>query len=279
MKKLTLLIDEDGNIKLGLEALETLLVTVKSSITIAKRIEGKGKAKVSNAVSKKFNYLAELKKLVSDEDLIAGYLEVGRITKRAKTKIGLNSFKKECDRHNVAYDKAMFIVIDKNWRGFTYSWLKDEDFEKYELKKKIVAKPKKEKPVTMNEAKKIISDNEKVEITKQQINAAYLNYMDLQEMPDFASMKFDFLVDQHKIFINEKTRKYFIDKRETAIQELLNDFDPEKALNVEDKNARKIMTKYIKEDSSPKIDIRVKEIVLKEFFEKQISLDAKKIFQ
>ena len=233
---------------------------------------------VPKSEPKGFNYKSELHKLVDDKDLIEGYLAVGKLTKRAQTKIGLQAFINECDKFAISYAKGMFIVIDKNWRGFSYSWLKDDDFEKYGLKKKVIAKPQK-KSITMDDTKKIISDNAKIELTKKQINESFLSYMDDLQMPDFASIKFDFLISQGLIAAGQENANYYDRKRKLAIDQLKLEYDPENALSLQDKKAKELLIKYLNDGTSPQIEIRVKYIVLKEFFDAKIKSGETLIFE
>lgn len=227
----------------------------------------------------KFNYKSELLKLVPDIDLVNDYLAVGKTMKRTPTKTGLNLFIKECDRYGLTYELAMTIVIDKNWRGFNYLWLKEEDFTKYGIKKKHPEKTKPLKPISMDETKKIISDAEKVIETKKQINQAFLDYMDELVAPNFASIKFDFLVGEGLISIAENMANYYTKRKEMAKAELLKECSPETALSLPDKRAKELLTKFINDGTSPQIEIRSKQIVLKEYFDAQIKLGKTFIFE
>jgi len=131
----------------------------------------------------------------------------------------------------------------------------------------------------MSETNKIISDNAKTDLTKKQINESFVSYMDDLQMPDFASIKFDFLVSQDLIKVGPETAKYYDLKRKQAVEELKSECDPETALNLQDKRAKELLTKYLNDGTSPQIEIRVKRNVLKEYFDKQIKEGKSFIFE
>jgi len=226
----------------------------------------------------KFNYKSELLKLVSNEDIVNDYIAVGKTAKRTPTKTGLTLFVNECDKHNLSYELAMIIVIDKGWRGFTYSWLKEEDFDKYGIKKNQSVK--KEKPITMQEIKNAISEEEKNQKTKEQINDAYLSYMDDLVQPSFPSMKFEFLMSQGIIKnIDETNARYYAKKRIQAIDFLKDKYNPEKAITREERNKFRIAYELLLKGESVDIDVKVKELVLIDYFDAQIKNGKNKIFE
>jgi len=226
----------------------------------------------------KFNYKSELLKLVPNEDIVNDYIAVGKTMKRTPTKTGLNLFVKECEKYNLSYELAMTIVIDKNWRGFNYLWLKDEDFEKYGLRKKQQVKQK-EKPITMEEAKNIISEQEKIFRDKQRINEAFIEYMDTFETPDFPTIKFNSLVEYGLISIDEKTANYYAKKSKQAIEILKEKHKPENATTRNERNAKVVLMKLIEEGVAPEIEVKVKELVLLEFFDAKIKEGKNVIFE
>jgi hypothetical protein len=226
----------------------------------------------------KFNYKSELLKLVSDIDIVNDYIAVGKTAKRTPTKTGLSLFINECDKYKISYESAMIIIIDKGWRGFNYLWLKDEDFEKYGLKKKHPEKKLQQKSITMEETKKILSDIEKTEIAKKQINDAFISYMDDLVIPSFPASKFDLLVDDGKISVASNMSGYYAKKRQVAIQFLKDKFNPEKAITRDERNKFRTLYALIETGEAVDIDVKVKEIVLLEYFDKQIKDGKNKIF-
>ena len=226
----------------------------------------------------KFNYKAELLKLVPNQDIVDDYIAVGKTMKRTPTKTGLTIFVNECDKHNLSYELAMTIVIDKGWRGFNYLWLKEEDFQKYGLNKKQPIK--KEKPITMSEIKNIISEEEKNLKTKEQINQSYIAYMDDLITPNFPSIKFDFLMQEGLIKnIDETNAGYYAKKRLQAIEYLKEKYDPSKAITREERNKFRIANELLLNGTIVDIDVKVKELVLIDFFDSQIKKSVDKIFK
>jgi len=226
----------------------------------------------------KFNYKAELLRLVSNIDIVEDYMAVGKTAKRTPTKTGLTLFINECDKYKISYESAMIIVIDKGWRGFNYLWLKDEDFEKYGLRKKQLEKVK-QQPITMSEIKNIISEEEKTIEAKKQINKCYLDYMDDLKNPDFPSIKFDFLVEHKFISVADNMLPYYERKRVKAIEILKDKYNPDKAITREEKTKFKQIYELLLSGASNQIEIMVKQMVLLEFFDKQIKDGKTVIFE
>jgi len=230
----------------------------------------------------KFNYKSELLKLVPNVDIVNDYIAVGKTMKRTPTKTGLNLFINECDRHNLSYELAMIIVIDKGWRGFNYLWLKDEDFTKYNIKKQTHNKPK-EKPITMEQIKNQLSKQEIIYKDKLRINEAYIEYMDNLNVPDLPSIRFDSLVEYGCIkLVTDETPKltgYYNSKKQIAIAFLRKKYNIE---NAKTRNERQLWTNInlmIDSDKYPEIVTKTKELVLIDFFDKQIKDGKMKIFE
>jgi len=230
----------------------------------------------------KFNYKAELSKLVQNIDIVNDYIAVGRTMKRTPTKTGLTLFINECDKYGLSYELGMIIVIDKGWRGFNYLWLKDEDFAKYNIKKQNNSKPK-EKPITMEEIKNQPNREEIIYNDKKRINEAYIEYMDNLNTPDLPSVRFDSLVEYGLIKLaSEKTPellKYYNNKKLKAIEILRKKYNPENATNRTERNTWQNIQLLLDSEKYTEIITKGKESVLIDFFDKQIKDGKMKIFE
>lgn len=230
----------------------------------------------------KFNYKSELLKLVPDEDIVNDYIAVGKTMKRTPTKTGLTLFINECEKHGLSFELAMIIVIDKGWRGFNYLWLKEEDFTKYNIKKQSTVKPK-EKPVTMDQIKNQVSKEEIIYNDKVRINEAYIEYMDNLNIPDLPSVRFDSLVEYGLIKLATegmpKLKDYYNSKKQIAIAFLKKKYDIKKALTRNEKQLWDNINLMIDAEKYPEIVTKTKELVLIDFFDKQIKNGKIKIFE
>jgi hypothetical protein len=232
----------------------------------------------------KFNYKAELLKLVSNVDVVDDYIAVGKTMKRTPTKTGLTLFINECDKYNLSYELAMIIVIDKGWRGFNYLWLKEEDFEKYGLRKKQSVK--KEKPITMDEVKSILSQDDKEQrilADKIVINKSFLSFMDDLEPIDLPTVKFDSLVEYGLIKLaseaNPKLRNYYDTKFNQAIEFLREKYKEEKAISLPQKRLFQNINILLDDKKHPEIFVKAKELVVTDFFNKLIKEGKTKVFE
>lgn len=233
----------------------------------------------------KFNYKHELLKLVPNVDIVNDYIAVGKTMKRTPTKTGLTLFINECDKYNLSYELAMTIVIDKGWRGFNYLWLKDEDFEKYGLRKKQPTKDK-PKPITMEELKNAISQEEidnRIKADKEVINKCYLDFMDNIGQIDLPTVKFNSLVEYGLIKLaNENTpqlKKYYDTKFNLAIQKLKEKYDLSKATSLNEKRTFQNINTMLDAGKYPEINVVSKELVVIDFFNKMIKDGKTKIFE
>jgi len=230
----------------------------------------------------KFNYKAELLKLVPNVDIVNDYIAVGKTMKRTPTKTGLNLFINECDNHNLSYELAMIIVIDKGWRGFNYLWLKEEDLVKYKINKTEVKKTKL-KSITMSDIKNQPSKEELIYNDKKRINEAYIEYMDNLNVPDLPSVRFDSLVEYGLIKLTtEKTPellKYYNNKKKIAIDFLKKKYNPLNATNRTERNNWQSIQLLLDAEKYPEIITKGKELVLIDFFDKQIKDGKNVIFE
>lgn len=232
----------------------------------------------------KFNYKSELLKLVSDVDIVNDYIAVGKTMKRTPTKTGLTLFINECDKYNLSYELAMTIVIDKGWRGFNYLWLKEEDFEKYGLRKKQSVK--KEIPITMEQVKNIISQEEKearVLADKAVINKCFVDFMDDVGGIDLPTVKFDSLVEYGCIKLaSEATpnlQKYFDTKFNLAVEILKEKYSYDKATSLNEKRAFQNINTLLDARKYPEINVKSKELVVIDYFNKLIKDGKEKVFE
>jgi len=231
----------------------------------------------------KFNYKAELLKLVPNSDIVDDYIAVGKTMKRTPTKTGLNLFKKECETHGLSYELAMVIVIDKGWRGFNYLWLKEEDLIKYNIKKTEVKKPK-EKPITMNDIKNSQpSKDEIIYNDKKRINEAYIEYMDNLNVPDLPSVRFDSLVEYGCIKLASESTpnlvNYYKGKKEIAIAFLKKKYDISKAVTRDERRTWENINVMLDSEKYPEIVTKTKELVLLDYLDRQIKDGKMQIFE
>lgn len=230
----------------------------------------------------KFNYKSELLKLVPDEDIVNDYIAVGKTMKRTPTKTGLTLFVNECDKHGLSYELAMIIVIDKGWRGFNYLWLKEEDLTKYNIKKQTHVKPK-EIPVTMEQIKNQASREEIIYNDKVRINEAYIEYMDNLNVPDLPSIRFDSLVEYGciKLATDEtpKLKNYYDSKKAKAVDLLRKKYNIDNAVSRPERQLWTNINLMIDSGKYPEIITKMKELVLIDYFDKQIKDSKNKIFE
>ncbi len=268
MKKITLEIDNYliTNINVLNDLPVGLIPQLSKKVNQLKR----GITVPKESVSKGFEYKKELLKLVPDLITVECYMATRKAKGGVATQRGFEMFVKECDSHEISYELAMNIVIDKGWRGFTYLWLKDEDFDKYGLKRRH-PKIKTQKNISMSEVNKIISNEEKILMDKKRINTAFQDYIDNPgDKIDLPLVRYNSLVEYGEIHTGErgpKTEAYYLEKEEIAISQLISENNPENAINRNDKLVRAAETVRLKAKNSDKISFRVKELVLIDYFE------------
>lgn len=235
-----------------------------------------------STTEQKFDYKKELLNLVPNVDIVNDYLKVRKANKGVETKTGLNTFKNECDRHNISYEKAMIIVISKCWRGFEYNWLKDDDFIRFGIKKQTIQQPKKEIPITMAEIKNTLSNEEKILNDKKVINQCFLEYIDEMKPINLPSIKFDSLVEYGMIKLpsdeNSKLAIYYSNKKSEAIKFLKNKYLIEKATSLNEKRTLTQINEMLEAGKYPEIVTKTKELVVIDFFDKMIKYGKTKIF-
>lgn len=233
----------------------------------------------------KFHYKLELLKLVSNVDIVNDYIAVGKTMKRTPTKTGLTLFINECDKYNLSYELGMTIVIDKGWRGFNYLWLKDEDFEKYGLRKKQPAQTK-IKDISMEQVKNLLSQEDKearILADKIVINKCFLEYMDNLGAIDLPTIKFDSLVEYGCITLSSestpKLKSYYDRKFNEAIELLKKKYSLDKATSLDQKRTFQNINVMLDARKYPEINVRSKELVVIDYFNKLIKDGKNKVFE
>jgi len=275
MKTITLEIDDnDLIVNKGLDALELLLPILKTSITVEKRKNRKGATGITRVKKTPFNAKAELMKLVDNEQIVDDYLTVRKEKRGVFTKTVLESLLRDCQNYNIDLLTIMRICILKNWRGFEYDWLKPEDFIKFGIKKVTKAKAAAAKAQPQQQAKlseKELYENEMK--VRDEINDIFEKFKTSGLLPLTSAWVFDALVDRKKIHMtgNKEITDYFDLKREEARQQL----ETRKKGNTQTIGSLLSTILVDKVD----IEVKMKKIVLREFFEKKQLLKIEKIFE
>ena len=92
----------------------------------------KGTKKESNN-NIKFNFAQELKNLGADDQLISDWLAVRKTKKASNSETAFNGFVRELKKSNLDVNTALRICIERNWQGFTASWLNNVDMSAYQV--------------------------------------------------------------------------------------------------------------------------------------------------
>lgn len=85
---------------------------------------------------KKFNYKTSLINLIQDKNLVNDYMLIRKTKRAANTESALNLLIEECKKHNIKIIDAVKIMIERNWIGFKFSWLKNDNQAIISLKPK-----------------------------------------------------------------------------------------------------------------------------------------------
>lgn len=137
------------------------------------------------------------------------------------------------------------------------------------------------KQVLLHESqKKELSTEEKEKIVLNGVERAFYEYIESKEISEPSEYIFDFLVEKKKIINNSNPAiiKYYQQKIDQATTQLEQEALNKTATNKTESRQLKEDLEAIMQGHSPKIIIRAKRIILKEYFEKQISLKQKNIF-
>jgi hypothetical protein len=132
-------------------------------------------------------------------------------------------------------------------------------------------------PDTMKTAE--ITEGKKELIMINGVNRLYQEYKETKEIPDPSEYIFDFLVEKGKIKNNNnpKLLEYYQLKLQEAKQQLKSEHSKKTSIDISERKRIKVDLDQIIAGHSPKIILRAKRNILKEYFEKQISLQAEKI--
>lgn len=124
-----------------------------------------------------------------------------------------------------------------------------------------------------------ITESQKEQILINGVNRFYQEYQETKIIADPSEYIFDFLVEKGNIKNNNKPKllEYYQIKLQEAKQELEKEQSKKTAIDKIERQRIKIDLDQIVAGYSPKIIIRAKRNILKEYFEKQISLKAEKI--
>lgn len=124
-----------------------------------------------------------------------------------------------------------------------------------------------------------ITESQKEQILINGVNRFYQEYQETKIIADPSEYIFDFLVEKGNIKNNNKPKllEYYQLKLQEAKQELEKEQSKKTAIDKIERQRIKVDLDQIVAGYSPKIIIRAKRNILKEYFEKQISLKAEKI--
>lgn len=137
--------------------------------------------------------------------------------------------------------------------------------------------------ITANNNKQLeaITASQKETILINGVQRVFDEYKSSKKLEDQTEYIFDFLVEKRKIKTgnNPDIIKYYQDKIEEATQQLKQEYVTKTSVNSVDRKRIKVDLDEIIGGFSPKIIIKAKQIILIEFFNKQIRLGNQKIFQ
>lgn len=124
-----------------------------------------------------------------------------------------------------------------------------------------------------------ITESQKEQILINGVNRFYQEYQDTKIIADPSEYIFDFLVEKGNIKNNNKPKllEYYQLKLQEAKKELEKEQSKKTAIDKIERQRIKVDLDQIVAGYSPKIIIRAKRNILKEYFDKQISLKAEKI--
>ena len=124
-----------------------------------------------------------------------------------------------------------------------------------------------------------ITESQKEQILINGVNRFYQEYQETKIIADPSEYIFDFLVEKGNIKNNNKPKllEYYQLKLQEAKHELEKEQSKKTAIDKIERQRIKVDLDQIVAGYSPKIIIRAKRNILKEYFDKQISLKAEKI--
>lgn len=124
-----------------------------------------------------------------------------------------------------------------------------------------------------------ITESQKEQILINGVNRLFQEYQETKKIADPSEYIFDFLVEKGNIKNNNKPKllEYYQLKLQEAKQELEKEQSNKTSIDKIERQRIKIELDQIIAGYSPKIIIRAKRNILKEYFDKQISLKIEKI--
>lgn len=81
----------------------------------------------------KFSFVESLKNLGADDQLISDWLAVRKTKKASNSETAFNGFVRELKKSNLDVNTVLRICIERNWQGFTSSWLNNVDMSAYQI--------------------------------------------------------------------------------------------------------------------------------------------------
>jgi len=133
------------------------------------------------------------------------------------------------------------------------------------------------------EANNTLSEQEKDQLTITAVEKFFAEYKQNKCIPSPFFWVFDFLVEKGKLKTpNERTPKlaaYYMQKHSDAVEILKNEFENKPAKSKQDRDNIKSELKQIYSGGSTKIELKIKELILIDYFTKLISENTKTIFQ
>jgi hypothetical protein len=122
-----------------------------------------------------------------------------------------------------------------------------------------------------------LSQEAKDNLVREQINNSYIAYMDDFTIPLVPNIKFDFLVECGIISVANEMAGYYAKKRNQAVEQIKEKYNHENA-KTELERKTLIRDAMLILNSEKNLDFKVKEIVLLEYYDKQIKSGKQKIF-
>lgn len=80
----------------------------------------------------KFSFVEALKNLGADEQLIKDWLIVRKTKKASNTQTAFTTFEKQLSKSGIDINLVLKVCIDRDWKGFSASWLQNVDLHNYQ---------------------------------------------------------------------------------------------------------------------------------------------------
>ena len=81
----------------------------------------------------KFSFVESLKNLGAEDQLISDWLIVRKTKKATNSETAFKGFDRELKKSNLDVNTVLRICIERNWQGFTASWLSNIDLGSYQV--------------------------------------------------------------------------------------------------------------------------------------------------